>query len=61
MGVHILRCIVEIEKRLQNIGCHDPTKPSRIEVDVYGWGTFYVRFLKNASKAIREKQDEVVS
>lgn len=38
--------------------CHDPILPSRIELDVYGWATFYTRFIKNASKAIRERQNK---
>ena len=31
---------------------HDPTQPTKTEVEIYGWGALYVRFLENAFKGI---------
>jgi hypothetical protein len=38
--------------------CYDPTQPTKTEVEVYGWGGFYVRFLTNAFKAIWSRRSQ---
>jgi hypothetical protein len=38
--------------------CYDPTQPTKTEVEAYGWGGFYVRFLENAFKAIWSRRSQ---
>ncbi|KAH8792194.1 hypothetical protein F5882DRAFT_437771 [Hyaloscypha sp. PMI_1271] len=38
--------------------CYDPTQPTKTEVEVYGWGGFYLRFLGNAFKALWSRRSQ---
>ena len=43
---------------LEFLLCYDPTQPTKVEVEVYGWGGFYVRSLGNIFKAIWSRHSQ---